>query len=121
MRRRGGEWTPAFAGVTGGLGLRNAGEERIADMAYYLKHPGSVVDYRIDWTLDGRSVAESLWTVEPVETGGLAVDGDDVAGGRATARIAGGVRGHVYSLSNRVTLSDGSRDVRAIALRVEER
>ena len=35
--------------------------------------------------------------------------------------LSGGVPGHVYSIVNRVTLSDGRSDDRSITLRVEER
>jgi hypothetical protein len=92
-------------------------------MAFYLKDPGSHVDYAIDWSqyLDGATIVASEWAVEPVEAGGLAVEAESFEPVRAAARIGGGHAGHVYSLVNRVTLSDGSDDARSIALRVEPR
>jgi len=92
-------------------------------MGFYLKDPQSRVDYAIDWTAyaGGAVVAASAWSVVPAEAGGVAVDeaGFDLT--RTSARISGGIGGRVYSVSNLVTLSDGSRDERSICLRVEER
>ena len=92
-------------------------------MSYYLKDPQSRVDYAIDWTgyLDGQSVASSLWSVTPAETGGIVVDeaAHDLV--RTAATLSGGQVGRVYSVSNRVTLSDGRSDERSITLRVEQR
>ena len=92
-------------------------------MSYYLKDPGSRVDYAIDWTayLDGQVLASSAWAVAPVEPQGIAIVEASFAPNRAAARLSGGVVGHLYRVSNRVTLSDGSAEERAIFLRVEER
>lgn len=92
-------------------------------MTYYLKDPGSRVDYAIDWTgyLDGQTVAGSTWAVSPDEAGGIAIDAASHDLVRSAATLAGGLPGHVYSVSNRVTLSDGRIDERSIVLRVEQR
>ena len=92
-------------------------------MSYYLKDPASRVDYAIDWRgyLDGQVVSASAWTVTPAEPQGVAVDEASFDLERAAARLIGGVAGHVYQVSNRVTLSDGSAEERSIFLRVEER
>lgn len=92
-------------------------------MSFYLKDPQSRVDYAIDWVdyLDGATIAASIWSVVPAEAGGIAVDEASFDLGRAAARLSGGIVGHSYSVSNRVTLSDGSIDERSITLRVEER
>lgn len=93
-------------------------------MSFYLKDPQSRVDYAIDWApgyLDGQTIATSSWTVVPVEPGGIAVDEASVDLTRAAVTLSGGVAGHVYSVSNRVTLSDGRSDDRSITLRVEQR
>lgn len=92
-------------------------------MSYYLKDPGSRIDYAIDWApyLDGQTIAASLWSVSPEEAGGIAVEEASFETGRTAARLGGGVVGHGYRVANRVTLSDGSVDERSIALRVEER
>lgn len=40
---------------------------------------------------------------------------------RSSARLAGGIVGRLYRLTNRVTLSDGQMDERSVTIRVEER
>jgi hypothetical protein len=92
-------------------------------VSYYLKDPASRVIYAIDWLpyLGGETIVASLWTVAPSEAGGLASSDEVQEEARTAASLSGGVVGHVYSLSNRVTLSDGSIDERSICLRVEQR
>jgi len=92
-------------------------------VSYYLKDPQSRIDYAVDWLpfLDERTVSASVWTVTPAEAGGIAVDsaGFDLA--RTVGRLSGGICGHVYTVSNRVTLSDDSIEERSITVRVEQR
>ena len=92
-------------------------------MSFYLKDPHWRVDYAIDWSSDlaGRTIEASLWSVEPDEDGGIAVEDTSLEPGRTGARLAGGRIGHSYSVSNRVTLSDGTIEVRSISLRAEPR
>ena len=92
-------------------------------MGFYLKDPQSRVDYAIDWGgyLDGQIIAASLWSVTPDETGGIAVEEASFDLNRSAARIGGGMAGRIYSVTNRVTMSDGSIDERSITLRVEDR
>jgi hypothetical protein len=40
---------------------------------------------------------------------------------QAAVTLAGGIAGHVYRVTNRVTLSDGQIDERSMTVRVEER
>jgi len=92
-------------------------------VSYYLKDPQSRVTYALDWQpyLDGATIADSGWTVEPAETGGLTAGDPRQEQTRTAASLGGGILGHVYRVSNRVTLSDGSIDERSICLRVEQR
>lgn len=92
-------------------------------MSYYLKDPQSRIDYAIDWSayLGGQALAASQWTVSPAEADGISVDEPRLDLARTAARLSGGVVGHVYSISNRVTLADGTIDERSICLRVEQR
>jgi hypothetical protein len=93
-------------------------------MSFYLKDPHSRVDYSVDWGagyLDGQTIVGSGWTVAPDEPGGIAVDQESYDLTRSAARLRGGVAGHVYSISNEVTFSDGTIDRRSIHLRVEGR
>jgi hypothetical protein len=90
----------------------------------FLKDPDAAVEYKVDWAAalaEGTSVAASVWTVEPIEPLGLFVDVEALSPSAATARLSGGVAGHVYRVGNRVTLSDGSVDERSLVVRVEER
>jgi hypothetical protein len=92
-------------------------------MSFYLKDPQSRVDYAIDWSpyLDGQVIETSDWLVTPDEEGGIAAEEASFEPGRTAARLNGGVAGHLYSVSNQVTFSDGTTDVRSITLRVEGR
>jgi hypothetical protein len=92
-------------------------------MSFYLKDPQSRLDYAIDWAshLCGRTIAASSWLIAPDEAGGIAVEEASFAPGGAAARLTGGAIGHSYRVSNRVTFSDGTTDVRSITLRVEAR
>ena len=93
-------------------------------MSFYLKDPGSRIDYAVDWGafyLDGQVVAGSAWSVFPPETGGIVVEASSFDLARTAATLSGGIAGHVYSVVNRVTLSDGRADERSLTLRVEDR
>jgi pyruvoyl-dependent arginine decarboxylase (PvlArgDC) len=92
-------------------------------MSFYLKDPQARVDYAIDWSpyLDGQTIEASLWFVVPDEAGGIAAEESSFEPGRTAARLAGGHAGHIYSVSNQVTLSDGTTDIRSLTLRVEAR
>lgn len=93
-------------------------------MTMMVKDPDTRIDFEIDWALaypDGQAVVASVWMVVPVEEGGLSVAAAAYDLMQATATLAGGVAGHVYRLTNRVTLSDGQIDERSAVVRVEER
>jgi hypothetical protein len=93
-------------------------------MDLYLKDPEAVISYAIDWGgayLGPLAIAASAWEISPDENGGLVLASHHHDLRSTSAEVSGGVAGHVYRLANRVTLSDGSSDVRSIALRVEER
>lgn len=94
-------------------------------MSNYLKDPSATVDYSIDWGAgylgEARTVSVSDWSVSPVEDGGVAVIATLVAPTRTSATLSGGIRGHVYRVSNRVSMSDGRSDERMLVLRMEDR
>lgn len=90
-------------------------------MSFYLKDPQSRVDYAIDWTGAGEAIADSFWTIAPEEIGGIVVEAASFGPDRSTARLAGGLVGHIYRIGNRVTLADGRVDERSITLRVEDK
>lgn len=92
-------------------------------MNLHIKDPQARIDHGIDWSayLATQSIVASLWTVSPSERGGLAIEQSAFEAQRSSARLAGGVAGRLYRVTNRVTLSDGQVDERSIAFRVEER
>lgn len=93
-------------------------------MAMVVKDPDARIDYEFDWGVaypEGQAVVASGWTVVPADAGGVAVAASAHDLTRATATLAGGVAGHIYRVTNRVTLSDGQIDERSMTVRVEER
>jgi hypothetical protein len=93
-------------------------------MTLFLKDPGAVLDYSIDWGaeyLDGDMLAGSEWSVEPDEPSGVTVAGSDFDATSSSVKAAGGAPGSIYRLINRVTLQSGRVDERSIVIRVEER
>ncbi|HEV2597360.1 hypothetical protein [Sphingopyxis sp.] len=93
-------------------------------MAMMVKDPGARIDFEFDWHTaypDGQAVVASHWTVVPDEDGGIVVSASAHDLLQAAATLAGGVAGHVYRITNRVTMSDGQIDERSVTMRVEER
>lgn len=93
-------------------------------MMLMVKDPDTRIDFGIDWAVicpDGQAVVASRWTATPVEAGGVAIAGSAHDLMQATVTLAGGIAGHVYRVTNRVTMGDGQIDERSIVVRVEER
>jgi len=93
-------------------------------MTLLLKDPDAVVDYLIDWGaeyLGDDLLAESEWTVDPDEPGGVAVAGNNFDASTSTVNASGGVPGRIYRLVNQVTTALGRIDSRSIVIRVEKR
>lgn len=93
-------------------------------MALVLKDPQSALDYSVDWGqryLTGEVLTESLWSVVPVESGGVTIDGSRFDNLSTTVNVSGGQPGKVYRLLNQVATSQGRQDSRSILVRVEVR
>ncbi|MBB6427524.1 hypothetical protein [Sphingopyxis sp. JAI128] len=93
-------------------------------MAMMVKDPGARIDFEFDWHTaypGGQAVVASDWAVVPDEAGGVVVPASAHDLSQATATLAGGIAGHVYRITNRVTMSDGQVDERSVTMRVEER
>jgi|1185.fasta_scaffold212751_2 hypothetical protein len=93
-------------------------------MTLLLKDPDAVLDYSVDWGseyLTGDLIADSGWTVEPDEPGGVTIVGNDFDATTAVVKAAGGTAGKLYRLVNSIVLQSGRADKRAIVLRVEKR
>lgn len=94
-------------------------------MTLLLKDPASVLDYAIDWGTqylsDEDTLAQSSWSVDPDEPGGVAIVGSDLGERISTVNVSGGIPGRLYRLSNQVATQSGRTDERSIVLRVEKR
>lgn len=93
-------------------------------MTLLLKDPDAVVDYLIDWGaeyLGEDLLAESEWTVDPDEPGGVTVTGSNFDASTSTVNASGGAPGQIYRLVNQVTTALGRVDSRSIVVRVEKR
>lgn len=89
------------------------------------KDPDAVVDYTVNWG-DGylepdETLATSEWLIEPTEQDGLVKDSDSNDPTSTTAFFSGGVRGHVYRVTNRIATSAQRTDDRTIVIRVGQR
>ena len=93
-------------------------------MTFLLKDPQALLDYSVDWGaeyLSGDVLAESSWSVSPVEDGGVAVAGSRFDLLVATVEVSGGVAGKIYRVTNHVVTASGRADSRSVMLRVEKR
>jgi hypothetical protein len=91
-------------------------------MTVLIKDPDATLDYGVDWSgylEDGEALSLSEWSVAPA--GGLVLAGEANGASSATVQVAGGQRGHVCRLTNRVTTSLGRTDERSITIRMEQR
>lgn len=93
-------------------------------MALVLKDPEGALDYSVDWGqryLTDDVLTESSWSVVPVESGGVTIDGTHFDTSSATVHVSGGRPGMIYRLLNQVATSQGRQDSRSILVRVEVR
>jgi hypothetical protein len=94
------------------------------NLGIFLKDPVALIDYAVDWAegyLVDQTIIASSWSVLPAEPGGITVASDIITATRTRATLAGGIPGHVYRITNRVTLSDTRSDERSLTIRVEQR
>ncbi len=92
-------------------------------MLVALKDPASRIDYGFDWQasyLDEAILVGSDWEITPAEAGGIVVEAAAFDMALTSVTLSGGIAGHVYRLTNRITLSDGQVDERSLTLRVEQ-
>ncbi|MEQ1887569.1 MAG: hypothetical protein ABL951_00135 [Alphaproteobacteria bacterium] len=91
-------------------------------MQFYVKDPGAVLDYSIDWgggyLQGGETLSSSIWTIFP---GDMTQSAAGNTASVATVTVTGGVAGQIYQMSNRITTSQGRTDERSITVRVEQR
>jgi hypothetical protein len=93
-------------------------------MTLLVKDPEAVLDYSVDWGAEyllGDLIADSQWSVDPGEPGGVTIVGNDFDATTSTVKAGGGLAGKLYRLVNDVVLQSGRTDRRSVVLRVENR
>ena len=93
-------------------------------MSVYVKDPAAVVDYTVDWGagyLSAETVSVSSFSIEPVESGGLAVEASSSDGQTASVTLSGGIAGHLYRVTNQISTSGGRTDERSLTIRIAQR
>lgn len=91
----------------------------------YIKDPTALLDYAVDWlgylggTTPALTIAASTWIISPVETGGLAASAESFDAGKTSVRLSGGIVGHIYQVTNRITVNTGVTDERSFLVRAE--
>lgn len=91
-------------------------------MQFYVKDPGAVLDYAINWAAgylqSGETLSSSIWTIAPND---MTQNSATSAAGITGITVSGGAAGQIYQLTNRITTSQGRTDERSITVRVEQR
>ena len=92
---------------------------------YFLKNPGSTLDYSFDWgfqMLDGGEVIDTDlgWAVHPDTTveGGLTIASSSSTPTTTTAILTGGRTGEAYLVSSRILTSQGREVQRSLTVRI---
>lgn len=92
---------------------------------YFLKNPGSMLDYSFDWGFQlfepGETIDTDLgWTIVPETsaTGGLSLDSSTSTTTTTTAFLTGGRPGEAYLVCSRIRTSLGREVQRSMTIRV---
>ena len=92
---------------------------------YFLKNPGSLLDYSFDWGFQlfeaGEEIETDLgWTITPDEAanGGLALDSASSTVTTTTAFLSGGRPGEAYLVCSRIRTTLGREVQRSMTIRV---
>lgn len=83
------------------------------------KDPNDVIDYRIDWSnwlRDGDTVLLSEWIVPA----GITMDSELNDNSSTTIWLSGGTAGQQYSLTNRITTTQGRQRDKTITITVKD-
>jgi hypothetical protein len=86
----------------------------------FRKDPQATLDYHVDWSTwmeDGDAIIASDWFVAD----GLTEVVDAFSTTVATVWLSGGTAGQSYTVTNRITTSDGRIDERSITIKAEQR
>jgi len=73
------------------------------------KRPAEILIYSVDWRqeIDTDTISTSAWTVTP-EDGAITLSDQSASGTDAFVRVAGGVAGTRYTLTNQITTLNSS-------------
>lgn len=85
----------------------------------YLKDPGEVKDYAVDWTAHlaaSETVTTSTWVVAT----GLTKDSDSTTTTLATIWLSGGTAGEEYRVTNHVITNQGREFERSFTINVQD-
>ena len=92
---------------------------------YFLKNPGSLLDYSFDWGFQlfepGETIENDLgWTVVPDDAvnGGLALDQTSATATTTTAFLSGGKPGEAYLVCSRIRTTLGREVQRSMTIRI---
>ena len=92
----------------------------VSPLAVFLKDPGSLLDYGIDWSewlLPGDTLTGSTWSVPA----GLTLVSSSYASNVAMLFIQGGTVNTTYDVMNEIMTTGGRRDQRTIRIMVVDR
>jgi hypothetical protein len=90
-------------------------------MTTFIKDPGAVLDYSIEWSkwLAGDQIQTSTWTVS--DPGGIEAANDSNTATRTTVWLSGGVAGQSCKVTNCITTSGGRTDEWSVTIQVQDR
>ncbi|MGW6255425.1 phage fiber-tail adaptor protein [Streptomyces sp. NPDC055085] len=86
----------------------------------YLKDPGDVLDYAVDWSLwlaAGETISSSSFVVGA----GITMNSSTNSTVKATVWLAGGTQGMAYQVTNTIVTSAARTAVRSFTVRVTAR
>ena len=89
-------------------------------MTIFVKDPGAVLDYSIEWSkwLADDQIQTSTWSVSDAAVGAA---NHSTTATRTSVWLSGGVAGQVCTVTNRITTSGGRTDQRSFVLQVQDR
>ena len=89
-------------------------------MTTFIKDPDAVLDYSVDWSkwLAGDQIQTSAWSVSDPT---LEAADDANTGTRTTVWLSGGTVNQSYTVTNRITTSEGRTDDRSFVIQVQDR
>lgn len=85
----------------------------------FVKDPGEVKDYAIDWTAH-LATAETITTSTWVVGGGITKDSDSATTTVATIWLSGGTEGTEYRATNHVVTNQGREFERSFTINVQQ-